>query len=98
MKTGDAIFLDNLSMLLDLLQRKGVKRYAGPVLSARPDEGVCETRVELELSPAPDMTPAEKTTVDPDACRCGHPETAHTNGLCLFGCEVDRCAPPEAKE
>lgn len=92
MKTDDAVLLDCLSMLLDLLQRKGVKKYHGPWSAEALGS------VELELSPAPDMTPAEKTTIDPDACRCGHPETAHTNGLCLFGCEIERCAPPEAKE
>ncbi len=29
-----------------------------------------------------------------DECKCGHPLHAHMGGLCVLGCEVEKCEPP----
>ncbi len=53
-------------------------------------------RIELELPDAAANTKPEKPGVDPDLCRCKHPQHMHQNGLCLAGCKEEVCAGPEA--
>lgn len=82
--------LPDLDSLLTTLRAKGVKSY-------RADDD----RIELEFFPAVEVVAAERPgpSVPPaDICRCGHPEHAHMNGLCVVGgCDPSQCAPPEAK-
>ena len=81
MKAGE---LDALLSLVDSLRARGVRRYkAGDIeLELGP----------LEAPPPPDAKPGE---TPPDACKCGHAEYAHVNGLCVHGCDVEKCAPEE---
>lgn len=78
---------DNAELLtfIDQLRGKGIRVFKGPF-----GEGV----VELELGPAlvPDG-PVGPEAKDPSVCACGCPVYAHTQGLCLAGCEADKCAP-----
>jgi hypothetical protein len=78
-----------LGALCDLLRAKGVRRYHG-ILDGAP--------CELEFLP-PEAPPLKdsKPTVDAETCHCGHGLHAHNAGLCLLGCEPDKCAGPEMK-
>lgn len=80
-----------LSKFLDLLRAKGVKVFEGA-----PWSGAIFVKVELGSIEPEEMKSGP--TVDPEACRCGHPHFAHVNGLCTAGCEIEQCAPPEEKE
>lgn len=77
-----------LLSLVDALRGKGVRVFRGD-FEGKP--------LELELGPAliPD---APNGPAEPDAglCNCKCPVYAHTNGLCLAGCEPEACAGPEA--
>ncbi len=66
--------------LIDLLRKKGAKRFAG-------------YGVDLELGPldAPAKGDAKREHADHDACKCGHELTEHQAGLCLRGCDIDKC-------
>jgi len=83
--------LTELAALLDLLKDKGVTRFEGCY-------GEKSRLVKLEMLPPPDKAPREERAgADPDVCRCGHSLAEHNAGLCLAGCEVEKCAPPEEK-
>lgn len=77
-----------LLAFVDALRGKGVRTYKGPF-----EEGT----IEIELGPAliPDA-PQTATEKDKSLCGCGCPVYAHTNGLCLAGCEPEKCV--EASE
>ena len=83
--------LSGLAELLSLLRTHAVKSYKADA------DG---DAIELEFYPPSEKTEdLEKTTTpDTELCRCGHPEHAHQGGLCIFGCEVEHCAPPEPAE
>lgn len=77
--------LKSTGQLLDLLIAKGVRSFKGH-------------GVELELFPPNQPEHASAKTDDIDRCRCGHEVVAHTGeGLCIHGCDVDKCAGPEEK-
>jgi hypothetical protein len=82
---------DNSALLafIDQLRGKGIRSFKGPF-----EEGV----IELELGPALIPDPPASPTNAPDAslCNCKCPVYAHTNGLCLAGCEPEACAGSEA--
>lgn len=92
--------LPELSALLDVLRAKGVTRFKGDLV-LKVAERDCTMPIELTLGAALEVPPltAETATeapqADADTCRCGHPLTEHTNGLCLVGCDVEHCAPEE---
>lgn len=67
-----------LSAKLDMLKAKGVQKYVDQ-----------EFTVEFS-APADDTKPAP-VAADPDLCRCGHPLFAHAAGLCLIGCNAEKC-------
>ncbi len=70
-----------IGRVADMCRAKGIKLLDIP------------NNIKMELDP----TPAKDTpgpTTDPDMCSCGHPEYAHTNGLCVTGCDPDKCNPP----
>lgn len=76
--------IEVVSKLVDLCRLKGVRNLE-----------VAGCKIELE--PAQPKPEAQKPTTDPDMCRCGHAEFAHTNGLCVHGCESEKCEDkPEA--
>lgn len=63
---------------LDEMKRRGVRTFTFGELSA-----------EFAPSEAP-MRPEAKT-LQTDTCQCGHGLHEHQSGLCLRGCEVDKC-------
>lgn len=91
--------LTELSALLDVLRTKGVTRFKGDLV-LKVAGNTCTMPIELTLGApaAPEVTPGveiDQWPPDSDACRCGHPLTEHTNGLCLHACDVEHCAPEE---
>ena len=87
--------LRQLGEMIDLLRSKGVHRYKSAELATNGGE---LARLEVELFPPVDDTPEAKPGPNPDACRCGHLSHEHgPDGLCLHGCDIERCAPEEAK-
>lgn len=85
--------LTELSALLDLLKAKGVTHYEGPVWDARKQESFFQAKIELlpASMPAPADDKPDAKTPDPDVCACGHGIHEHQNGLCLHGCDEEKC-------
>ena len=78
---------DGLGATLDMLRSKGVSKY-------REDDG---RSFAVEFFPSvaaqPEMDAAKP---DPNICRCGHFKHEHgDHGLCLIGCDPEKCAGPE---
>jgi len=77
--------LKMVGKLCDVLRARGVSKWI--------DDGKT-----IEFFPSVDSVPANASqSVDPEMCRCGHPEYHHVNGLCTAGCDAEKCLPPEAK-
>lgn len=75
--------LAELDSALAMLKRQGVKSYVD----------VAGGGFEVEFWPSsPDFKPSEALK-DEDKCRCGHAQHEHNAGLCLLGCDPERCAP-----
>lgn len=74
-------------MLVDQLRARGVRRYR-----------TSELELELGATESPSPPEMKPNAVPPDACKCGHPEYAHVNGLCVHGCDVEKCAPEETTQ
>lgn len=58
-----------------------------------------DDKVTVEFFPA--VAPQEAgdlklPAAEEPTCRCGHEHARHVGGLCLEGCAVEKCAPPEA--
>mgnify|MGYP001557757233 FL=1 len=70
--------ISTIGKLADMCRAKGVRVLDVPG----------SIHLELEQVHAPMST---KPAVDPDVCRCGHPEHAHMNGLCIHACEPEKC-------
>lgn len=91
--------LTELSALLDLLKAKGVTHYEGPGNNSswmvRVDFGPAAAAPSPVLPDKPTTKDDEKDEAPDDVCRCGHDHAQHTNGLCLVGCDVEKCAPEE---
>lgn len=52
--------------------------------------------LKLEMGPPiDDSAPAKSPAVDIEQCRCGHGEHQHMNGLCVMGCEPEKCLRPD---
>lgn len=91
------VTLDALVPMLKALREQGVSEFA-----ARPDGGWC---VKFQVPAAPPQQPVRAPTaedvatlrevLEPESCDCGHPEFAHSNGLCIHGCSPEKCAPAE---
>lgn len=79
--------MTDLLAFIGKLRAAGVRTYRGPWETGT---------IELELGPA--LIPDAPTKAEPDAnlCACKCPVYAHTNGLCLAGCEPALCAPGES--
>lgn len=75
--------LDDLVALTDKLKERGVRSFS-------------LGRFSVNFA-APEAPPLKEKASDGDACNCGHPLHHHNNGLCLIGCEPDKCAGPEGK-
>ena len=70
---------------LDMLREKGVRSFEDGVL-------------RLSLAPAEPPPHKPEAPAPDETCRCGHLPYEHGDGgLCLKGCEVEKCAPPEGK-
>ena len=68
--------LQLLGKLADMCRRKGVKTaHCGDV--------------HLEMGTLD--APPKKAQPDTEKCACGHPAYQHVHGLCLDGCEPDKC-------
>ncbi len=74
-----------LGTLIDLLRTKGVRSFE--------DNGL-----KLELGAALDDGKSTMPAVDPELCRCGHGLHAHTNGLCILGCDASACLDGETEK
>ena len=73
-----------IGRLADMCRTKGIRMLDIP------------NSVHLELeSQAAALASQAGPAADPDLCRCGHPEHAHMNGLCIHACDVGRCSQPE---
>lgn len=72
-----------ISKLADMLKAKGVRVFRGAGIE-----------LEFEAPAAPNVEP-DAPTADPDMCRCGHANHAHMNGLCVHGCEAEKCIPED---
>lgn len=76
-----------LLTFVDRLRGAGVKSYKGQF------DG---DLIELELGPPVIAEPQpSKPEADPDKCRCGHMVYEHNQGLCLVGCDAEKCVEPE---
>jgi len=76
--------IETIGKLADMCRSKGVRSI---------DVGGCK----LELEPLPAKAEPSAPSSDPDMCKCGHPEFAHNNGLCIHACEPEKCVEnPEA--
>ena len=78
-----------LTALLELLKKAGVKSYKGPCGETHP--------IELEFwdsSSSTSQEEAEASVEELDMCRCGHAQHMHTNGLCLAACDMEDCVDP----
>lgn len=77
--------LKHLGGLLDLLKSKGVGMFHG---------GGFIIEFEDATPAAPSGAPSIE--VEPAPCACGHAHFEHSeDGMCLKGCDVEACAPPE---
>jgi len=76
----------SLGELLDLLRSKGVRVFSGP-------HGIGS--IHVEFGPAEVKDVPTKPVPDEEKCLCGCPVHAHVNGLCIFNCGPEKCAPPE---
>lgn len=48
--------------------------------------------IRLEMEPRQAEEPrSSKAIPAADVCKCGHAEHAHMNGLCVLGCDVEKC-------
>ncbi len=79
---------DKLSLLrmIDELQKRGVKSFSGLI------DG---EQVALEFGPLTEPVPASAPFVDPEQCRCGHAGFQHQSGLCILGCDPEKCIEPD---
>lgn len=71
--------IEVVGRLADMLRAKGVKSI---------DVGGCK----MELEPSQPKAEPSTSQADPDICKCGCPEYAHVNGLCINGCEPSKCS------
>lgn len=80
--------MSDLFTFIDQLRARGVRTFKGKL-----DGEV----VEIELGAAPVVdAPQGPAGKDETVCNCKCPVYAHTNGLCLAGCEPEACNGPEA--
>lgn len=70
--------IETIGKLADMCRAKGVRVLDVPG----------SIRMELEQTQAPT---SPKPSSEPDICRCSHPVHAHMNGLCIHGCEPEKC-------
>lgn len=82
--------IEDLDTVLSKLRKHGVSEFCFGALKV----------VFAEEPPKPmdiQSVRAALQAEEPEKCRCGHPETAHVNGLCIHGCAIESCMPEEAK-
>lgn len=70
---------DQALTFLDEMKRRGVRTFKFGELEA-----------EFAPAEAPPMKES-KAVAELDNCKCGHALHAHNGGLCLQGCEPDKC-------
>ena len=70
--------IEIVGKLADMCRSKGIRSI---------DVGGCK----LDMGDVPAIA-TPKPTNDPDVCRCGHQEHQHMNGLCVYGCDAEKCA------
>jgi hypothetical protein len=84
-----------IGSLLDLLREKNVRHFKGH-FSPLGDMPVEIELFEAEAAPPAQMKDIEGAETPP--CKCGHANFEHQDdGSCLRGCEIEKCAGPEAK-
>lgn len=78
--------IETIGKLAEMCRKHGIKLVEIPNI----------VRMEVELVPV-ETKPVAKKDADADLCGCGHPEFAHTNGLCVLGCDAEKCAAESGK-
>lgn len=71
---------DQALSFLDEMKRRGVRSFKFGELS-------------VDFAPAEPPPLKEAKRVEADVCQCGHGFHAHQSGLCLAGCEPEKCLP-----
>jgi hypothetical protein len=82
-----------LGKLFDLLREKGVRSFRSDALHIE-----MSPEAPVAANPEALREVLEKASQSEDGCKCGHPEYAHNAGLCLQGCDEEKCHPPEATQ
>ncbi len=80
----NTITAEELARLCDVLRAKGVRVFTNS-----------SGGIHLEFGPPTEDSKPAAAGPDPDVCRCGHPNYAHTNGACLSGCNPENCVEPD---
>jgi len=81
--------IQTVATLADMLRAKGVRSFEG--LGLRLElEPTQERVIEAALPAKPPVAQG-----DDETCKCGHPHYAHQGGLCIHGCDVEKCVPEE---
>ncbi len=78
-----------LLQMIDELKARGLRSFSG-TLDGSPvviEFGPPQERVSVDDKPV--------VSVDNEACRCGHAGFQHQIGLCLLGCDPEKCIEPD---
>jgi hypothetical protein len=71
---------EKLTDVLALLKKHGVRKFQFGSL-------------QVEFEPVQPAEPKPQPPAEEEKCRCGHVHHQHSEtGLCLIGCEPDKCA------
>jgi len=81
--------LNDVTRLVEAMRKRGVLSFEVGGLKVEFFPSAPDADTPLAPPKLEDNTPL---------CGCGHAEWSHQNGLCIYGCDIEKCMTEEKQE